>query len=251
MFHFPLPRTEEMTRRNTWKAVFTGKDGSVYTGTGTFLPLCAVKASVPPALDGSWKGWERAGVVRIGLRPEERAEEGAGEEKYHGPEDLQADFRLMWDANALYLGVETRDDVFLPQKGRNNGFMGDSIEFALQPEGLLNNSAAKYEYEMFLPDGEKEFVLSRRFPAPSGEVAGWRGIIRKLGVRGNAVYQIAIPWSALKTKASAGKRLSFSLVVNDKDLASVPFSGKRTSLLFFDGINGKDPSKYGDLLLTE
>ncbi len=250
-FHFPLPRTVEMTRRNTWKAVFTGKDGTVYTGTGTFLPLCAVKASVPPALDGSWKGWERAGCVQMGLRPEERAEEGAGDEKYRGPEDLQASFRLMWDADALYLGVETGDDVFLPQKGRNNGFMGDSIEFAFQPEGVLNNSAAKYEYEMFLPDGEKEFVLSRRFPAPSGEVAGWRGIIRKPGVRGNAVYQIAIPWSALKTKAFAGKRMSFSLVVNDKDLSAVPFSGKRTSFLFFDGINAKDPSKYGDLLLTE
>ena len=250
MFYFPLPRKTEANVRQSWTALFTGNDGTVYTGTGTFSPLCAVKASHPPALDGSWKGWERARVVPMGLRPDERAEEGAGKEKYQGPGDLQAKFRLMWDAKFLYLGVETVDDVFLSQKGHENGFMGDSIEFAFQPEGVLNNSAPKYEYEMFLPDGEKTFVLSRRFPAPSGKISGWQGIVRKLGKRGNAVYQIAVPWSASNTKASAGKRLTFSLVVNDKDLADVPFSGKRTAFLFFDGINAKDPSKYGDLLLV-
>ena len=251
-YRFPLKSDVSANRRSAYRATFTGSDGAVFAAGCEFNHLPAVKVAAPPALDGSWKGWERARVISFGEGSEVRVSPYAVGESYTGKEDLHGRFRLLWDEQYLYLGVESEDDVFLPQRGRgSSGFMGDSIEFAFQPEGIFKDSAPKYEFEQYLPLGETAFVLSRRFPPPAGRIDDWRGCVKATGKRGNAVYQLAIPWSALDTRPATGKRLGFALLLNDKDNPEAAYSGARNSIAFFGGINGKNPAEYGDLILVE
>ncbi len=251
--HLPLPQGLSANQRTVFTAKVTTEDGAVYAASGAFNFLLAPRAESAPALDGTWRNWEKAPFIPFGDGNEVLVNTGAVDETYTGKSDLYGRFRLLWDSRFLYLGVESEDDVFLPQKGRGtNGFMGDSIEFAFQPQAEFKVSAPKYEYEMYLPLGESDFVLSRRFPAPSQILEGWNGIVKPTGKRGNAVYQVAIPWSELGVKSpEPGKAMGFALILNDKDNPEAKYSGSRNLIRFFDGINGKNPELYGDLFLVQ
>jgi hypothetical protein len=73
-----------------------------YVGTAHFAPS-------PPALDGSWKGWNRSNPMRI----DQAAQIGKllfGNQPWRGPDDLSASIFAMYDDRYLYVGAEVRDD---------------------------------------------------------------------------------------------------------------------------------------------
>jgi hypothetical protein len=74
----------------------------LYVGTAHF-------AVSPPALDGSWKGWDRSNPIRIA----QAAQIGKllfGNQPWGGPDDLSASVYAMYDDRYLYIGAEVRDD---------------------------------------------------------------------------------------------------------------------------------------------
>jgi hypothetical protein len=148
------------------------------------------------------------------------------------------------------------DDVFMPvaKRGDTIGHGGDCIEFGFQPENELTVKARQHEFEMYLPQGESAYCASRRYPAEKrtkdGLIMHWRAsVTREDSPSGNVNYQVAIPWADIDLdKPAAGKTLSFSLVLADRD---TPDEGMK-QLRWFGGINmSKDPSKYGDITLVE
>jgi hypothetical protein len=149
--------------------------------------------------------------------------------------------------------VEALDNSFLTMPERSSsGFMADSIEFAVQPDHLLKNAVPYYEYEMYLPMGEHTYAASRRFPLPGQMMASWKATVKPTGERGNAVYQVALPWQDLGvTQPKAGRLIAFALVLNDKDNPNAPYSGGRCRIKWFDGVDGaKSPAFFGDVILA-
>ncbi|MFZ2653835.1 MAG: sugar-binding protein, partial [Victivallales bacterium] len=210
--------------------------------------------TTPPALDGSWKGWESVPVITFGLHQDQIRKSTLPDENYSGPNDVTGKFRLMWDDKFLYLGVEALDDVFVtqPERGKS-GFMGDSIEFAFQPDNLMTQQAPRYEFELYLPDGKPPYAASRRFPLDkAGMIDTWMASVTPTGKRADVNYQVAIPWSDLGVeKPSAGKTISFALVLNDCDTPG-RLGGGRGRILWFGGLDGgKNPEMYGDVTLVE
>jgi hypothetical protein len=181
----------------------------------------------------------------------------------------------MWDESFLYLLVKTKDNFFAPWGERSFfGFAGDAIEFAFQPENKLSPGAHYFEYETFLapggklinkgkPSGDYSYkpfkapgkpLTWRHFPFPNVEMSHWKVFIKPTGTNGDCIYQLAIPWKALGVKKiKPGKVISFSLSVDDNDaqVKGVFIQGRKW-IQWFSGIgSGKDPSKYGDLVLVK
>ena len=240
--------------RTTFSAECKTEAGAVYASTSGLNFAQAVKASTPPSLDGSWKGWETSPPITFGLHPDQIRKPTPPDKGYTGPDDITGKFRLMWDDKFLYLGVEALDDVFVPQPERGqSGFMGDSIEFAFQPDNLMTQQATRYEFELYLPNGKPPFAASRRFPVDkAGMVDTWTAAVSPTGKRGDVNYQVAIPGGDIGIeKPSSGKTLSFALVLNDCDTPG-RFSGNRGRILWFGGLDGgKNPEMYGDVTLVE
>lgn len=63
----------------------------------------------PPALDGSWRGWDRSDPMRI----TQAAQIGKllfGNQPWGGPVDLSASIYAMYDDQYIYIGAEVQDD---------------------------------------------------------------------------------------------------------------------------------------------
>jgi len=242
-------------KRTTLAATCTTSQGAVYLASTGLNFAQAVRAAKPPALDGTWAGWEAAPTVAFGTE-ESQIFKGYGtmpDVKYKGPDDVAGSFRMLWDERCLYLGVAAIDDSFFPQPERGmHGFMGDSIEFAVQPDNRLERQAPYWEFELYLPGGRPPYAASRRLPAPAEMITHWQAVVKPTGEKGNCVYQAAIPWRDLGVAApKAGRTISFALVLNDADDGQ-RMTGGRVRVKWFDGIDtAKNPEGFGDVTLVE
>jgi hypothetical protein len=66
-------------------------------------------AKTPPALDGSWRGWDRSNPMRI-MHASQIGKLLFGNQPWGGPPDLSASISVMYDDQYLYVGAEVRDD---------------------------------------------------------------------------------------------------------------------------------------------
>jgi hypothetical protein len=249
-----LPITTKLpdSRRSSFRIEARLDGGAVFASVAEFVFAQAVKVASSPRMDGTWHDWSSAKVIEFGKHGQIRRNGEIGEE-YEGEGDVYGKMRLLWDRNCLYLGIEALDNAFVPNPKRGtSGFMGDSIEFGIQPNHILTERAPKYEFEVYLP-ADNTYAASQRFPLPSKIISHWNAKVTPTGTRGNANYQVAIPWKDLGLDSpEAGKSFAMSVVLNDKDKADIRFSGKRDLIFWFSGVHTtKNPEKYGDVVLVE
>ena len=242
-------------RRDSYRAVATTREGYVFAGVANLNFATAAHAAAVPALDGTWQGWEQAPVLPLDSKDQMHPSVNPGE-SWTGPADSSAKIRLLWDDQYLYLGVEATAGVFLPAPETLNhgfaGYMGDSIEFAVQPDNLLRADAPRQEFELYLPQGQTRARLNSRFTAGKldmRQITTWRCGVVPTGHNGDVNYQVALPWAELGvTDPHAGRTLSFALVLNHAQFPH--FTGGRGWLAWFEGVaTGKNPALYGDLVL--
>lgn len=240
-------------KRTSFTAECTTSKGAVYLATAGFNFAQAVRVAKPPALDGTWTGWESTSAIPFGLMESQIFRGYNPDAKYTGPDDVSGTFRMLWDDQFLYLGVAATDNSFCPQSERGmNGFMGDSIEFAFQPDNRLERQAPFGEYELYLPGGQPPYAASRRRPAPAAMIDFWKATVKPTAEKGNCVYQVAIPWKdvGVVDTPAAGKTISFALVLNDADVGE-RLSGGRKRVKWFEGIDmAKSPEGFGDVTLV-
>jgi hypothetical protein len=77
----------------------------LYVGVAHFAPA-------PPALDGSWEGWNRTNPVTID-KANQICRLLMGNQPWKGAEDLSAKLYAMYDRDYLYVGAEVTDDVLI------------------------------------------------------------------------------------------------------------------------------------------
>lgn len=226
------------------------------TEEGGFAGVLIRRAAERPAMDGTWTGWNGAPDIAVDETSGHCVKEGRGTETWTGRADASGAFKLVWDEENLYFGMTVTDDAFVPQKGdpaqgtSRNGFMGDAIEIAVQPEGILKESAEHFEWEVFLPDGFTRPIANRRFPLPGlASDTNLVASVTRATTGGDTVYQLAIPWKLLGVTPRPGHPLSLALTLNDKDDPAVVFSGMRVQLNWADGLGAKNPSRYGECRL--
>jgi len=241
-------------KRTPFSALITTKSGAVFAANASLNFAFAVHAASRVPLSGTWIGaWEDASVITFGAKPDEVVLPNVPGEHYDGPGSILGKLRMLWDDNNFYLGVEALDAVYCPVPVRSlSGFMGDSIEFGAQPDGILSNMAPRYEYEFYRPANDTQPALNRRFPSDrAGAVTGWNMSVTPTGHRGDVNYQLAIPWSEIGVMAppSEGKVFTLGLVLNNAN--TNPTSGGRGRLLWFRGVDNKNTEGFGDVVLVD
>ncbi len=174
----------------------------------------------------------------------------------------KAELSFAWDAENLYLTVESHDDVFRQEKTDANIWQQDSLQLAFDshPEqtevynplasiftkricelgaALTPRGPLVWRYHSFDKNRLDEGDISAACPAKIE-----RDEAKKL-----TRYELTFPWAQLgmeKEWVKPGKVLGFSLLVNDSDGHDRP----RQGLEFFSGImRDKTHEQYGRLTL--
>lgn len=162
-----------------------------------------------------------------------------------------------WDNEFLYLGIVVDDKIHHQPQDGMAVWKADSVQIAIDPLGdgpplraasvaekerhsfEENYNADDYELSLALtPHGPQVTVIRAPLNGPTGVITRARLEVRY--TRTHAIYEAAIPWSALPPLApSVRGTFAMDLLINDSD------GGERFTLGWADGIaNGKYPSRF-------
>jgi hypothetical protein len=209
--------------------------------------LTAAKLSTKPRIDGKLEDWSGRTFVELG-KPIWNDE---GE--WGGKKDLSVRFAAGWDADALYLAVEVRDDKHFQAKAYTDIYKGDSLQAAWLAPGDPKHDYAEIGFAL-TPKGKKTlawFLPSRLQSNPSAALGSVNLAVKVYP--GRTVYEAAVPLKSgllgdptrITAAWKAGLGFPFALAVNDND-----GKGRKQACAWADGIiTRKDPVLYGKILL--
>lgn len=168
-----------------------------------------------------------------------------------GPDDLSAKGFFSWDRDNLYLTVLARDNVHYQTENSDRIWLGDSIQFALDP-GWAGGPGSMGYHEFGLAMDNQGTTTVWRWIAPGGwnvgKVEGAKCNISRSGALTR--YELTLPWQEIapaSLRIEKGFSLGFSLLINDND-----GYGRRGWLEYMGGIGAqKDAKAFGDLVLFE
>lgn len=129
--------------------------------------------------------------------------------------NLDADFRLCWDENNLYLFVQVRDST--PARNKSPGtklWSGDSLELFLGGDAIGEAGALRFSDRHILlaatTGATPPFHVEDASPQPTLRVA----VTKNVSGDGYSI-EAAVPWSALAIVPAGGREFLFDLGVND------------------------------------
>ncbi|WP_309119266.1 right-handed parallel beta-helix repeat-containing protein [Paenibacillus sp.] len=223
-------------------------DGSTVPAQAVANFLAAAKTPAPPVLDGSLEEWSGAMTFRLEQESQYKKVSG-GSTPWGGVDDLSATGAVLWDDDHLYLAATVRDDVH--RQGQTDGaaWMGDGIQFMIDPARRDGPGSAGYSELLFALADTGEIVKWRWASVsgrPVGALANSEAAIVREG--DTTTYELRIPWSELLPagEAAPDSLIGFSFLVNDDDGA-----GRHGWLEYMSGIgSGKNPALFGDLTLA-
>ncbi len=203
--------------------------------------------SIPPVLDGIWDEWHE----RSTEYPARSLVYGGNE--WVGADDLEASYRVAWDANYLYLAMKVKDDVYAQNASGSELYLGDSLELLLDTNlqgDLADRALSADDFQLGFSgglgdvNGVKEAYLW--FPR---DRAGSQGGVTIAAVRQGGVTRIeaAIPWSVFGVTPAAGQRYGFAISASDND-----DTGRNVQQSMVSSTPGRvlvDPTTWGELQL--
>jgi hypothetical protein len=209
--------------------------------------LAAAKMRISPDINGILKKSEWMDAMQINL---DSAEQVRQLPEWGGIDDLSAKAWIKWDDENIYLAVDVKDDVH--NQGSTDGdiWRGDGIQFAIDPV-RAEGAGSKGYHEMGAALGNDGEIYKWRWGAAVGKETGAldSAIAAVVRTGTNTIYEIAVPWDDILpdgTIAKEGYLLGISILVNDVDEGT-----KRGWIEYMSGIgSSKDPTLYGDLILT-
>ena len=232
-----------------------GVGGSIF-GRVNFSPCLKAKKVI--IVDGSLKEWDKK--VSVVLREKNQVLK-KGQHLWKGPGDLSAKIYTAWDEENFYFAAEVKDDIFHQKKTGFETWQEDSIQLAVDPDQeasfvpVLGWGKQNYEYDIALTSCGSEVYRTisgdtKKYPiglVPSRDIA--LSVVRK---GDETVYEVAIPWEMMSKKNPvAGDGIGISAAVCDMDEDGSWEEGLK-HILWFDGIvEGKQPEKFGRLVLCE
>jgi len=191
---FPVP-----TLKTAFKATQHGGPVDVERRLDLVPVYTVPKAAVSVTADGDLSEWSNSTPMPLRY---------PWEFDIANTEDLSAQCRLMWDAENLYLAVETHDDEF------HQPYAGDVVWSA---DGIQLFLTGKWEWGLTLTESGPEVFLYK------GVDREWETVNSavKLGIKRDGpatVYEAVFPKSELTpVELTPGSTFTFSIVANDLD----------------------------------
>jgi len=177
------------------------------SGSGSKKKITIARASKPVVIDGERGEWP-------GLPPEmisgKRLVEGAD------TAGMEANFRLCWDNDNLYLFADVTDPT--PMMNKYKGDMlwsADGLELFIGSEKLDVGGTLQFtDRQVLIGAGESEGRAGIWFANAPAQVECRVAVSRKVDGKGYAL-EAAIPFEALAIKPAKGMELLFDLAVDD------------------------------------
>jgi hypothetical protein len=167
-------------------------------------------------------------------------------ELWKGPQDLSASLRFLWDDSCLYIGVEVTDDVFANVKADGNIWAGDGLQFLFDPARNQTEKPGKYDAGFAVgTKGPQAWYWLTGTSAVNAGLQSDITVAMKRGDKGNATYEVAIPWPKLAPfQPSVGANLGACMIVNEDD-----GPGRKSFIGWFGNPHTKQIDTAGDLVL--
>jgi hypothetical protein len=235
----------------------TREDGYDRTISKKISSLTATRTNpdAPISPDGILQPDEWKGALEVQLG--EKQYVASGSTPWGGMNDHSALQYVKWDDENLYLAVEVTDDVHSMEVADVYGSWGsDSLQLSFDPLRAAGYGADS-NHIRFIASYNANTNVSALGVESWGPIAG-AGLndIHYKFTRDEdskkTTYELAFPWKAILTADRLPAKADFtdmgiSVLVNDNDT-----NGRKGWLKYMDGIaTGKDPSQFGDLILTD
>jgi hypothetical protein len=211
------------------------------------------------AIDGSLVDWPELPVIRLDDR---RQLSGTANKAWNGPNDLSAQAFLLWDPDALFVGVVVKDEWHRGLDSRSLRVIEipvcDNVLLTIDPRrdtrGAGDDPGRRDDRDFWLADEAGRQVVQWDRLAGTARVLD-TDTARSVAVhdkeRGITTYEARIPWREILPAgetAAAGRVLDLQLVVNDFDEGTDPMPQTRIGLTF--GISPVvDPGLLGSMML--
>jgi hypothetical protein len=179
----------------------------------------AIQLSAPPTIDGNLAEWAAVNTYQSAFRVYSAS-------SWDGTDDLTAMWRLVWDNNALYIGVAVTDDIHVQTQTGNTIFRGDSvdIQFDTDRAGDFGPRLSPDDFQITLSPGDFAGLSPTAFryrgtiddqilDAPGGHHVTVAAQQTDQGYN----LEAAIPWSDLELTPTAGAVIGLALNANDND----------------------------------
>jgi len=193
----------------------------------------AAQATATPPLDGSDTGaWANAPFVPIS-------------HQFSGDSTDTAAYKVLWDANNLYVLVSVQDS-YLIAPTEANIWSGETVELYFSGTDSTSTTYGLTDFQYAFPYGSGGAVITEADHSPSSLTGVTLG---QQNITGGFQMAMALPWKTLGTTPVAGKQYGFDLMI---DTASV--QGTRLGKLGWwataDSTWG-NPSLMGPLVLSQ
>lgn len=209
----------------------------------------AVRLAAAPVLDGSLAEWTSApawsSTFLVFQAP-----------SWNGSDDLQATWRLAWDDNYLYVGVEVIDDIHVQTQSGNQIYRGDSVDMQVDTnrEGDYGPQLSPDDFQFTLSPGDFAALPPSAFRSQGstgGQIVDAPGghHVTMAAQRTAVGYNVeaAIPWSDLHMAPAAGLILGLALNANDNDTPGTAVQEVMKSHVSTRTLT--DPTGWGTLIL--
>ncbi|MHC4200319.1 MAG: outer membrane protein assembly factor BamB family protein, partial [Planctomycetota bacterium] len=238
----------------------------------------ALTSGAPTRVDGRLDDWAGSRPIVLDHPLQVRALAAGGRKsEWTGPEDLSARAHVSFDARYVYLAVEVTDDRHVgPGRGASL-ITGDSILLAIDPEGSSFDEfrpGSDLVLQAAMVEGRPRLVQLSGRPvdpigpaaavareAPRGEGPGPaetekdRASLAVVRRGGSLVYELALPWSALRERLEERpglkRTIGLGVAVIDSDGGDGPSSAIEwgAGLPLGEGRSGVRPRLFGRVKL--
>jgi hypothetical protein len=186
-------------------------DGSKTTNSFNVDFAAATQCKTPPALDGDLSDWGDALPLHI-----DRDEYTLGSYGNNwSPEDESATTWAKWDDHYFYFAALVHDQLFNQNMHGFSIWMQDSIQVGLFPDA---DGGPYSEFGLAkTPQGEEvfQYCLAGNWQSADAEGAKLKVVLSQ----GQAIYEAAIPWSAIPgAKPAVGATMRYDVLLNDDDV---------------------------------
>ncbi len=203
-----------------------------------------------PKLDGdisSDEVWKKAPVMKADSERQIYMFK-KDEHPWGGKEELSAEIRYAWDDEFFYIAADVKDDVFSNPESDTNLWKQDGLQLLIDPNRGGGEKMGYYDCSLGVGQkGPQAAYHSTAYPEVLTGLVPEIKIAMKRGTKGNATYEIAIPWSKIRPfKPIPGANLGMGLIINDLDEGL-----ERKFIGWFSGCHLKETDMVGDIILVK
>lgn len=221
--------------------------------------MTAPRLTKPVSIDADLADWPKGAMIDLhGASAVVRSREFFSDA-------LKASAIYAWDAKALYVAFDVTDPVFIQTFDAGETWRGDCLQlgFNLDPDKASASTGNDFADQQSRRYTELTVALTTRGVEVYRGMTYDRaklapGLVSRAEIPAAIVktatglrYEMAIPWRALGADAppKPGDRIGIAATVNDMNRED---QRDPTALGLFDGIaSGKDPAKFGQVVLGE